>query len=180
MTRPGFEDRVNVLQLVNAYGGGPGVVVYNLAKYLDPKRYQTTVCRLVTWNRPQEESVHQALLDLGVESINLNINERVLHGALDVRVFVELRNLLRERKIDILHTHLIRADFFGRLASWNLDVQALVTTVHNVERYHVSSRPIPRLARWFERRSSRRAGKVVCVAEAVVVFVIEWFWVRVF
>lgn len=158
---------VRVLQLVNAFGGGPGVVVYNLAKNLDAGRFHTTVCRLVTWNRPQEEAIHQSILDLGVESINLEIDERFLHGALDVSVLMKLRRLLQEREIDIVHTHLIRADFFGRLAAWTAGVHGIVATVHNVERYHVSSRPVARLARAFERFSMRGVGKVVCVSDAV-------------
>lgn len=158
---------IRVLQLVNAFGGGPGVVVYNLAKNLDPDRFHTTVCRLVSWNRPQEEAIHQSILDLGIESINLEIDERFLHGALDVGVLIKLRRLLNEREIDIIHTHLIRADFFGRLAAWTAGVHGIVATVHNVERYHVSARPVARLARAFERFSVRGVGKVVCVSDAV-------------
>jgi L-malate glycosyltransferase len=59
----------------------------------------------------------------------------------DLRVIFKLVHLLRERKIDILHTHLPYVGIVGRLAAKLAGVKAIVSTEHGLmESYHPLTR----------------------------------------
>jgi glycosyltransferase involved in cell wall biosynthesis len=49
--------------------------------------------------------------------------------------FFRLLTLLKEQRPDVVHTHLGRADSYGRLAARLARVPAIVTTAHNVEQW---------------------------------------------
>ena len=49
--------------------------------------------------------------------------------------FFRLLSLLKQQRPDVVHTHLGRADSYGRLAARVARVPAVVTTAHNVERW---------------------------------------------
>ncbi len=56
-------------------------------------------------------------------------------GRLDLRIVVKLSKLFRELEIDILHTHTLNGNFYGRMAALLTPKLKVVTTVHTyVER----------------------------------------------
>lgn len=66
-----------------------------------------------------------------------------MEKAYDLRVVFKLVHLLREREIDILHTHLPYAGIVGRLAATLAGVKAIVSTEHGLtESYHPLTRLI--------------------------------------
>ncbi len=73
-----------------------------------------------------------------------------------------LVTFLRERKPDIVHTHLFKADVYGGLAAERAGVPAIVSTKHNEDQYLRK-----RLYRWVGRRAAGKTRRVVCISQAV-------------
>lgn len=84
----------------------------------------------------------------------------------DLSVLFRLRRWLRERRPNLLHTHLLHATVLGRLAAWGTGIPVL-STCHIVERR-------PRAWHFVLNRWTARLGVgEVCVSEAVRRFQIE-------
>jgi len=135
---------VRVAQVIWSLGlGGAEQVVIRLAAGLDRTRFEPIVCCLDELG-PFAQAAQQA----GVEVVALG-----KRGPLDVRVLSRLGRLLRRRQVQVVHTHLWGADFWGRLAARAVGTGTIVSTAHNVDTwkrgYHLA---IDRcLARWTTR-----------------------------
>jgi glycosyltransferase involved in cell wall biosynthesis len=122
--------------------GGAEQVAIRLAAGLDRTRFESLICCLDQPGPFAAQAERQ-----GVEVVALG-----KRGPLDVRVIGRLRELLRSRRIDVIHTHLWGADFWGRLTARLARGSAAVTTAHNVDSwkrgYHLA------LDRWLARGSA--------------------------
>ena len=115
---------LRVAQVIWSLGlGGAEQVVIRLAAGLDRKRFEPLVCCLDEPGAfaPQAEREGLEVVSLGKR------------GPVDVRVISRLRGLLRRRGIDVVHTHLWGADFWGRLAARVAGTDVVVTTAHNLD-----------------------------------------------
>ena len=144
------QDRLRVCQLITELvPGGAERCVYELARRLDPRRFDVRVAAL------RGGAVADWLAEAGVPVHVLDLRWR-----LDVRKLWQLAGLLREHRVELLHTHLFHADLAGRLAAGMAGVPHLVHTVHTVE---------ARFRPWqyaFARLTSGRADRIVCVSES--------------
>ncbi len=125
-------------------------MVYQLATRLDRSRFEARVVAL------RGGEVGDWLVRAGVDVRVLG-----MRGKRDAHRLAGLPRLLRERPIDILHTHLFHADFAARLTLPLLDVPHLVHTVHVAER---------RWRPWqfaFARLTDPLCDRVVCVSRGV-------------
>jgi glycosyltransferase involved in cell wall biosynthesis len=122
-----------------------------------------------------------ALADRGVEPIFVGLDDpawdpepfyRELHvpcvrlrapGDLDPKLLVSLRRALRRLEPDIVHTHLVHADFYGALAAH----APVVSTKHNDDRFRTGP------FRYVERVLTRRASRVIAITHALARFTIE-------
>lgn len=113
--------------------GGAEQVVIRLAAGLDRTRFTPLVCCLDEPGAfaPQAERAGLEVVALGKR------------GPVDARVIGRLGRLLRARRIDVVHTHLWGADFWGRLAARRARIPVIVTTAHNVDSwkrwYHLAA-----------------------------------------
>jgi glycosyltransferase involved in cell wall biosynthesis len=132
---------LRIVQVIWALGlGGAEQVVIRLAAGLDRSRFEPLICCLDEPGAFAAQAERQ-----GVEVVALG-----KRGPGDVRVLGRLRGLLRRRRIDVVHTHLWGADFWGRLGARLAGTAAIVSTAHNVDLwkrwYHIA---LDRgLARW--------------------------------
>jgi len=103
--------------------GGAEQVVIRLAAGLDRRRFEPLICCLDRPGpfAPQAEAA-------GVEVVSLD-----KRGPLDARAAWRLARLLQSRGVDVVHTHLWGASFWGRLAAVGARVSVIVTTEHNVD-----------------------------------------------
>ena len=89
---------------------------------LEPSRFRSIVCCIQDRGALADE-----VEALGVPVFALDHMQR---GGYDRRVVPALRRLMREQKIDLVHTHLYHANFYGRIAAV-LESIPVIASVHN-------------------------------------------------
>ncbi len=122
--------------------GGAEQVVIRLAAGLDRKRFHPVICCL---NEPGPFANQAA--EHGIEVVALH-----KRGPYDLRVIPRLIRVIRERRIDIVHTHLWGANLWGRLAAKLAGVPVIITE-HNVDVWKRWHHVV--LDRWLSRWTAR-------------------------
>ena len=144
-------ERIRICQLTTELRpGGAERCVYELARRLDRDRFAPHVIAL------RGGAVEGWLSEAGVDVSVLGVRCKA-----DVTKLRLLKRLLRDKRIDLLHTHLFHADLAGRLAARAGGVAHLVHTVHVAEQ---------RFRPWqfaWARLMAGRCERIVCVSEAV-------------
>jgi len=142
---------IRVCQLITELRpAGAERCVYELARRLDRRRFDVCVAAL------RGGEVAERLAAEGIPVHLLNVR-----GKWDVLKLPRLARLLREHRIDLLHTHLFHADLAGRPAAMLARVPRLVHTVHVAE---------ARFRPWrftYARLTSRLCDRIVCVSQSV-------------
>jgi sugar transferase (PEP-CTERM/EpsH1 system associated) len=129
--------------------GGAERVLVTLVSGLAPQRFRPLVCCLTKKGRMAAE-----LEARGIPVVTMNKQPK-----LDLAMLFRLRKLMREQKIDIVHTHVFTANFWGRLAAIFANVPVLITHEHST--FTVDNR----YRRWIETVLIRRTNKVITVSE---------------
>jgi len=160
--------KIAVLHLIPGFQcNGPSMVILNLVKNLDPARYHVVICSMYE----PDQLMTQELRSIGVSTINLK-----MESFFDIRAIPKLIRILREDKIDILHTHCFRADLYGRILGRILDIPVIVSTIHNT---HVTmfkndyNRLVATMATWLNRYSAQLAHGLIAISEEVRRHIIE-------
>jgi glycosyltransferase involved in cell wall biosynthesis len=95
-----------------------------LLKHLDKQEFEPVVLSMGT--KPGADSFYRLLQAEGFPAIHLSVP-----GKMNPRAILELRRLLIEQNIDILHTHGFKADVLGFLATRGLPL-SVVSTIHGL------------------------------------------------
>ena len=150
--------KINILYIIWSLGlGGAERVVINLAKGLDKTRFNPIICCL---NWPGEFA-HE-LEDIGIQVIPMHKK-----GKLDFLLIFRLVNLMRQHKIDIVHTHLFGSNLWGRIAAIKAKVPIIITTEHNVDVQKTGFQLL--LDRWL----SQSTKKIIAVSNSVKEFYVS-------
>lgn len=100
--------------------GGAETLIVTTLKHLDRQRFHPVVVSLFGPNP----------LAVPIRNLNIVVHELGLRGPRDlVRAIRGIRSILRDDRIDVLHTHLFTANVAGRVAAVGLC--PVVTTLHN-------------------------------------------------
>jgi len=92
---------------------------------------------------------------------------RAIHPWRDIRAYLAIRRLLREFEPQVVHTHSAKGGMLGRVAATELNVPAVIHTVHGAPFHAYQSRGARRLFRWCERYAAKRCHALVSVADAM-------------
>ncbi|HEX3033181.1 MAG TPA: glycosyltransferase, partial [Bacillota bacterium] len=115
-------ERIRVLHVIGGGElGGAEMHILNLLTKLDQERFQPRLCCLFP------EPFAQVARDKGIPTDTV-----VMKHKLNIGIIQDLKALIREHRIDIVHTHGVRANLVGRLAARLAGVQHIVTTVHSI------------------------------------------------
>ena len=144
--------RLRVLQLVESMEvAGAEQVVLSLVRHLDRDRFEPLIGCL-TVEGPLAVQAREA----GVPVVALG-----KRAGLDLAVLPKLVRLMRDHRVDLVHTHVWNADVWGRVGAWLARVPVRVTTYHSVDvwkgRRHLA----------VDYGLARMSAGVVCVSEAV-------------
>jgi len=134
---------------------GPGKVFLNVVKNLDLRKYDVYAGFLYGRGELEEE------LRPYVKGL-FNARQRgPLNGWLDAFAAGRLRAYLKDNGIELVNSHLVRANIFGWLAGRRLGVP-VVPTVQNLEYHYQPRNPVERLIRRLEGLVFRDAPSVIC------------------
>ena len=115
--------RVRVMYLIWSLDlGGAEQVVMNLAKKLDRQKFKAVVCCL------NEKGRYAPLL----EKEGIKVFELHKKPKFDLFLIFKLVGLIKQEKIDLLHTHLFSSNLWGRIAADIANIP-VVSTEHNVD-----------------------------------------------
>jgi len=107
--------------------GGPSLNATYLSKYMAPE-YETM---LVIGGKDDHEQDATHLTDqLGITPVVVPDMKRAVHPGNDRKAYQEIRNLIRDFKPDIVHTHAAKSGAIGRLAASACKVPVIVHTFH--------------------------------------------------
>ena len=104
MTRP-----LKILEFRDADGpgGGPEKTILNSAALADRSRFEVSVCYI----RPlgdEDLSIRTSAEQLGVDYLEVFQN-----GKFDRKVFQKVRQIVRQKRIDLVHSHDYKTDFYN-------------------------------------------------------------------
>src|SRR4051794_20520385 len=159
--------KVRVLQVIDQLGeAGAEQLLYTFSTRMDRARFEMHVCGLRRWPRPK---IAPDLRAQGYPVLELN-----QQNAYALPILLTLADYIRREKIDIIHTHLLAGDVFGRMAGL-LTRRPVVSTIHN-GRADLDQEP--RRRQWLERWTAHLwCRRLVVVSEFLREELAEWFHV---
>ncbi len=114
-------DRPRILHLIDSGGpGGAETVCLNLITGLDPAGWDHHVVV------PVRDWLHAALADRGIPSTVIGSE-----GSFDFRYLAEIVRLIRERRIDLVQTHLFTTAVYASVAG-RISGVPVVSTIHGI------------------------------------------------
>lgn len=97
-----------------------------------------------------------------------NIEVDVLtYGRFDVRIYFGLVKILKEKKSDIVHTHGVKANFFGRLAARKANISPVVTTVHSLLKYDYENTLARYVVQHMEKSTRNRTDHFIAISDTI-------------
>ena len=118
---------INVLQFICPAGlYGAEMWILALAKYLDPEKVN---CQLAVTHESTSQNieVYKRFMDLGLRAHQIKMN-----GRFDPRGIWDLCRLIKQKKVDIIHTHGYKSDILGLIAAKIVGIKT-VATPHGFE-----------------------------------------------
>ncbi len=152
-----------VLRIINRFNlGGPTHNAAYLTRYL-PDEFETL---LVGGSQEATEEGSQHILDaMGVKSMILPELQREVAPWRDRDAYRRIKQLIKEFKPDIVHTHAAKAGAVGRMAAADLGVKAIVHTFHG-HVFHSYFGPVrTALYKNIERFLAMRSSRIIAISE---------------
>ena len=145
----------HVLQLIDGLNiGGAEILLRDLSAGLAQRGFRVSV----GYSTPGP--LARELSDLGLPVTRLPRLMRV-----DPVLFGGMIRLMRKDRPQIVHTHLFKSDFHGRVAARIAGVPIVVSTLHSVDRW-AQNRPLGNLYGW----TSRFADRIIAISDDVKKF----------
>jgi glycosyltransferase involved in cell wall biosynthesis len=155
--------RVKVVHVHKIAGvSGSEKHLLQLVSSLDRARFDPAVFLLNGDPRATEEYARH------LHAAGVPVWSRLIRGHVDPRLFLDLVRWFRRERPDIVHTHLIHADFHAIPAARLAGVRVVISTKHNDDRFR-RRWPIVNLERWLARRVSH----TIAISESLRQFLLE-------
>ena len=154
-----------IIRIINRLNlGGPTYNVAYLTKYLAPE-YETL---LVAGARDVSEASSEHILqNLGLEEgvQHLPDMRRAIHPLNDRTAYRQIREIIRQFRPDIVHTHAAKAGALGRLAAFSEKVPVVVHTFHG-HVFHSYFNPLKTaIFRSAERYLAARSSAIIAISD---------------
>jgi len=148
-------ERIKVLHVIGGGElGGAEMHILNLLTHMDWDRFEVRLCCLFPEPFVQVARANGIATDAVVMRHKLNI------GIVD-----NLMEIIRGHRIDIVHTHGVRANLVGRLAARLAGIKHIVTTVHSVLEQDYPSFFARQVNRLMERITINSVERFVTVSD---------------
>lgn len=134
--------------------GGGQINLLALARNLDKTEFEVNVC-----------SQAGGALEDEVRESNIEFLPIIFQKKNWIKIVRQIRCLLEERQVNILHTHGGVAGLFGRWAARKNKNMILIHTLHGIHYLHYRNPLLKAGACWLERYFSSFTDRVICVSE---------------
>jgi glycosyltransferase involved in cell wall biosynthesis len=147
--------RIKVLRLITGLRvGGAEMGLLESLRQLDRQRFEPVVACLYS-----RGAVADRIVELGIPVYDLQ-----MRWFSDPAGLLRLWRLLRRERPDVLHTHLFRANFWGRLLGRLAGLRAIVSTEHSISSGQIEGRKRSWLIWAADRYSALCCDKVLAVS----------------
>ncbi|MBU0477434.1 glycosyltransferase [bacterium] len=154
---------VRILRIVPSLEmGGVERTLTSVLPRLDKTKYKVYVCCLF-----RRDKLANDIESLGIPIIKFRMRARLDFDGRYIGGIVRLAALIRRMKIDIVHTHLYRANLAGRIAAKLAVVPVIIANEHNID----SWKKFPQ--RLSDRVLAGITNKIIAVSEAVKDFYVK-------
>jgi glycosyltransferase involved in cell wall biosynthesis len=151
-----------VLRIINRFNlGGPTYNVAYLTKYLEG--YETL---LVGGEKDESEDSSTFITSsLGLEPVIIEEMKRKIDPAQDIAAYKKIKNIIKEYKPDIVHTHASKAGTLGRLAAFSCKVPKVVHTFHGHVFHSYFGFATTTFYKNIERYLAKKSDAIIAISE---------------
>ncbi len=154
---------VRILRIIPSLEmGGVERTLTSILPRLDKKKYKVYLCCLF-----KRDKLADTMEFLGIPIIKFRMRARLDFDGKYMAGILRLAHLMKKMRIDIVHTHLYRANLVGRIAAKLAGVPIIIANEHNIDSW-----------KKFPQRLSDRAlagitNKIIVVSDAVKDFYVN-------
>lgn len=154
---------IKVLRIINRFNiGGPTYNVVYLSKYLGDD-FETM---LVGGEKDETENSSMHIVEnLGLKPIIIKEMRRSINPLNDVKAYFKIKQMIREYKPDIVHTHASKSGVLGRLAASHCGVPIIIHTFHGHVFHSYFSSFKTTLFKKIERYLAKKSTKIIAISE---------------
>lgn len=153
-----MSDKIKIIHVITTLGfGGAERLILDFMKKADHERFEYEVVSMVRGGELEED----------FRRLGIPIKIFYKKGKLGLGVFLKLKQLFKEEKPDIVHTHLFGADVWAGLAAWLAGVPVILKTEHNL---NISE---GLFKKWLKKITAFIFKKMVAVSPAVVQYMVD-------
>lgn len=152
-----------VLRIINRLNlGGPTYNAAYLSRYLAPE-FETMLVAGI--KEDSEESSEFIVRDMGLSPVYIPEMRREINFKNDRIAYQKIKQLIRDYKPDIVHTHAAKAGTLGRLAAASLKVPVVLHTFHG-HVFHSYFNPVKTAVfKSVERYLSARSTRIIAISD---------------
>ncbi len=141
--------------------GGAEKLLLSTVTKLDKEKYDVTVFSMLAGDQ-----LLQDFKDCGVKVVCLGMKHKR-----DLSGFWKLYRFFKSNEIQIVHTHLLEADIFGRFAALLAGVPIVISTQHSVDAWKKHpQRMRTKMRLWLDKFAARHSSGVIAVSDTVKEF----------
>lgn len=151
--------KIKVLHITKMKGiSGSENHLFTLLSEIDPQRFHIELCILA-------EACHvEGLQEFTktLEQFGVAVTVVVMPKYGSIQALRTLKKYIIAKQIDIVHTHLIHADFYGTLAAKLAGVSTIISSRHNDDKFRYN-----RILIWLNRVLARWQSKIIVISDWV-------------
>jgi glycosyltransferase involved in cell wall biosynthesis len=158
-----MDRKIKVVRIINRFNiGGPTFNATFLTKFLGDE-FETTLIGGVP--DEGEKDSHHILEQYGITPIIIPEIQRSLNPVKDYKAYKKIRELLKEIKPDIVHTHASKAGFVGRAAAISLKTPVILHTFHGHVFHSYFGNAKTQLFKQIERFLAKRSTGIIAISD---------------
>jgi glycosyltransferase involved in cell wall biosynthesis len=121
---------------------------------------------LIAGNKDETEASSEFIVEsLGLKAKYINGMYRSLNPLKDRKALAEIKQIIKEFKPDIVHTHAAKAGALGRFAAWQMGVPVVVHTFHGHVFHSYFTSLVNRIFVEIERFLGRKSTAIIAISE---------------
>jgi glycosyltransferase involved in cell wall biosynthesis len=123
-----LETKIKIIRVFNRFIlGGPSLNVSFLTKFLSPK-FQTKL--IIGSKDTDEQEAVELIKRYGIEYTEVTEMKRAINLFEDLKAYKKVKQLIKENKPSIVHTHASKPGAIGRMAASSCNVPIILHTYH--------------------------------------------------